>query len=231
MHPTTIGRYQARLLVDIIVPVDPIKARAPSRHVPSVYRRSENDANHDQNEPTLSNKFSLPTENPFPIAMIGCGGITAHHLSAYRDAGWEVSALCDLDLDRAKARRDQFFPKARIYQDYQKLLASEEAPILDVTTHPEERVAILRDCIEARRHILSQKPFTTDLSIGQELCDLADRYGVTLAVNQNGRFSPISTPLERRSSRARSEFPSQLTFPFTGITPGWQGPLSNRSSI
>ncbi len=143
-----------------------------------------------KSEPLLSTKFSLPTKNPYPIAMIGCGGITEHHLSAYRDAGWEVSALCDLDLERAKARRDQFFPKARIYQDYRKLLASEDAPILDVTTHPEERVAILRDCIEAKRHILSQKPFTTDLSIGQELCDLADRNGVTLAVNQNGRFSP-----------------------------------------
>ena len=38
--------------------------------------------------------------------------------------------------------------------------------------------------------MLSQKPFVTDLAVGKRLADLADKMGVTLAVNQNARWAP-----------------------------------------
>jgi predicted dehydrogenase len=38
--------------------------------------------------------------------------------------------------------------------------------------------------------VLSQKPFVLDLGIGERLVELADRQGVKLAVNQNGRWAP-----------------------------------------
>jgi predicted dehydrogenase len=38
--------------------------------------------------------------------------------------------------------------------------------------------------------VLSQKPFVTDLDQGERLCALAERRGVRLAVNQNGRWAP-----------------------------------------
>lgn len=36
------------------------------------------------------------------IGLIGCGGISAHHLAAYRKAGYRVVALCDRTRDRAE---------------------------------------------------------------------------------------------------------------------------------
>jgi predicted dehydrogenase len=62
--------------------------------------------------------------------------------------------------------------------------------VVDVATHPAERVAIMRAAIAAGKHILSQKPFVTDLDVGQRLVDLAEKKGVKLAVNQNGRWAP-----------------------------------------
>ena len=38
--------------------------------------------------------------------------------------------------------------------------------------------------------MLSQKPFVLDLDQGEELVSLADKNGVKLAVNQNGRWAP-----------------------------------------
>jgi predicted dehydrogenase len=38
--------------------------------------------------------------------------------------------------------------------------------------------------------VLSQKPFVLDLALGGRLAALADRQGVVLAVNQNGRWAP-----------------------------------------
>ena len=36
------------------------------------------------------------------IGMIACGGITKHHLQEYRKAGYAVTALCDVVVNRAK---------------------------------------------------------------------------------------------------------------------------------
>ncbi|QEG41821.1 Gfo/Idh/MocA family protein [Roseimaritima ulvae] len=125
-----------------------------------------------------------------PIGLIGCGGIAKHHLEAYRDFGLNVVAVCDLQAELATELRDRFFPDAQVFTDHHRLLADESIEVVDVATHPEPRVGLIQDCLAARRHVLSQKPFVLDLDVGQQLCDMADRQGVRLAVNQNGRFAP-----------------------------------------
>ena len=60
------------------------------------------------------------------IGLIGCGGISAHHLAAYREAGWEVVALCDLNGDAATRRGEEFYPDATRATDYRDLLARQE---------------------------------------------------------------------------------------------------------
>jgi predicted dehydrogenase len=124
------------------------------------------------------------------IAVIGCGGISEFHLRAYRQAGWDVVALCNRTVGKARARQKEFFPKAEVYADYRDVLRRADVEVVDITTHPEERAAIIRDSIAAGKHVLSQKPFVTDLDVGERLVDLADRKGVKLAVNQNGRWAP-----------------------------------------
>jgi predicted dehydrogenase len=62
--------------------------------------------------------------------------------------------------------------------------------VVDIATHPGERAGIIQEAIAAGKHILSQKPFVTDLDLGQRLADQAEKKGVRLAVNQNGRWAP-----------------------------------------
>lgn len=124
------------------------------------------------------------------IGLIGCGAITNEHLTAYRAAGYQVVALNDLMLERARARRDEFYPHATVYEHLGDLLADELVEVVDVTTHPTERPALVRAALEAGKHVLSQKPFVLDLEEGEYLANLADRQGVRLAVNQNGRWAP-----------------------------------------
>ncbi|MCX6015173.1 MAG: Gfo/Idh/MocA family oxidoreductase [Chloroflexales bacterium] len=129
------------------------------------------------------------TYNP-AIALIGCGGITQHHLNAYKNAGYKVVALCDVDAARAEARRQEFFPEAQVYTDAQALLRRDDIEVVDIATHPAERVPLLHAALGARKHVLSQKPFVLDLDEGERLVELAERNGVKLAVNQNGRWAP-----------------------------------------
>lgn len=124
------------------------------------------------------------------MGLIGCGGISEMHLRAYQNAGYEVVALCSRNRERVEARRREFFPQADIYLDYRELLARGDIEVVDITTHPRERVAIIEAAIDAGKHILSQKPFVVDLDVGLRLADRADARGVLLAVNQNGRWAP-----------------------------------------
>jgi predicted dehydrogenase len=124
------------------------------------------------------------------IGLIACGGITEFHLKAYQHCGYEVVAFCDPDIARAEKRRDQFNPKGMVTTDYNDVLAREDIDVVDIATHPKERVAIIEAALTAKKHVLSQKPFALSLETAEHLVKLADDNGVKLAVNQNGRWAP-----------------------------------------
>lgn len=124
------------------------------------------------------------------IGLVGCGGISEMHLRAYKNAGYEVVALCSRDRERVEKRRGEFYPQADTYLDYRELLARDDVDVVDLTPHPEERVPIIEAAIDAGKHILSQKPFVVDLDVGERLVERAQVRGVKLAVNQNGRWAP-----------------------------------------
>jgi len=138
----------------------------------------------------------LPYLPPLPkryrpaIALIGCGGISEYHLAAYKKMGLNVVALCDVDESRARKRQEQFYPDAQVYTDYQSVIAREDIEVIDAATYPEVRVEIMNAALNAKKHVLSQKPFVTDMAEGERLVALAERQGVKLAVNQNGRWAP-----------------------------------------
>jgi predicted dehydrogenase len=124
------------------------------------------------------------------IGLIGCGGITKYHLMAYHNAGFHVAALCDVDIERARERGDEFFPDAAVYSEHRQLLRRDDIEVVDIATHPPIRPALIQNAIRAGKHVLSQKPFVLDLDVGRSLVDLADQHGVKLAVNQNARWAP-----------------------------------------
>src|SRR5262244_2015311 len=124
------------------------------------------------------------------IGVVGCGGIATQQLNAYRHAGFRLTALCDHTESKARAYQERFYPEAFVTTDYRELLRRDEIEVVDITTHPEDRVEIIEEALGAGKHVLSQKPFVVDLDVGERLVELADARGVRLAVNQNGRWAP-----------------------------------------
>lgn len=135
------------------------------------------------------------------MALIGCGGITVHHLDAARAHGVEVVAFVDPDLGRAEKRRAETNPAATVHRDHREVLSRPDIEVVDIATHPAERAQLIEDALMAGKHVLSQKPFVLDLAVGRRLVELADRQGRRLAVNQNGRWAPYFSYL-RQAVRA-----------------------------
>jgi predicted dehydrogenase len=138
----------------------------------------------------------LPYKPPMPkvyrpkIGLIGTGGISASHLDAYRTAGWEVAALWNRTQAKAKVKAAEYCPAARIVGDWRDILTNPQIDVVDITLHPEHRAPIIEAALKAGKHVLSQKPFVSDLKVGAKLVALAEANNVFLAVNQNGRWSP-----------------------------------------
>ncbi|MEQ8967509.1 MAG: Gfo/Idh/MocA family oxidoreductase [Azospirillaceae bacterium] len=140
--------------------------------------------------PDLDYRPPLPRTWRPRIALVGAGGISAAHLAAYAGAGLDVAVICNRTLAKAVERRDRYFPEAEASDDIRGTLTRRDIQVVDLTPHPAERFAMIEAAIAAGKHVLSQKPFVLDLDAGLGLVDLADRRGVVLAVNQNGRWAP-----------------------------------------
>jgi len=123
------------------------------------------------------------------IGIIGCGGIVFSHLAAYKKAKYKIVAMADINEKNLKEKADMV-PGVKTFTDYRELLKMKEVEVVDCATHPEERVQIIKDSLNAGKHVLSQKPFVTDLQIGEDLVKLAEEKKLLLAVNQNGRWNP-----------------------------------------
>ncbi|MCA0271361.1 MAG: Gfo/Idh/MocA family oxidoreductase [Proteobacteria bacterium] len=138
----------------------------------------------------------LPYQPPMPryyaprIGVVGAGGIVAAHLDAYRTAGWEVAAICNRSIGKARERVAEFAPQAWVTARYQDILSDPSIDVVDITPHPADRLPMLEAALKAGKHVLSQKPFVLDLAEGRRLVNLARDQGVKLAVNQNGRWAP-----------------------------------------
>jgi len=176
-----------------------VKPKAPCSIGRIMAKKEKTQDEYSLNKKTSEQKIAAPKLDYQPrepknytpnIALIGCGGITQTHLTAYKEAGYSVVALCDINRDNAKKRQQEFYPEAKIYTNHAEVLKRDDIEVLDIATHPPERVPLIKEALNARKHVLSQKPFVLDLDTGEKLADLADRKGVKLAINQNGRWSP-----------------------------------------
>jgi len=148
----------------------------------------------------LGNGLTLPEINyqpSFPagyspgVGIIGCGAVVKRsHLTAYAKSGVNVAGVYDLRPEATQGVCEQF-NVSRVCGTLDELLEDPSIEVVDIATPPEVRVPLMRQALEAGKHILAQKPLAPTV-------EEADDRGLKLAVNQNGRWLPpwrISTLL------------------------------------
>lgn len=132
-----------------------------------------------------------PVGLPSPgIGLTGCGAISEMHLGAYKRLGLDVRALCSRTLSKATDRAREFYPHAAVFESQAEMLQQASIEIVDITTHPEGRADLVREALNAGKHVLSQKPFALSLDEGLSLVEFAEGRSLSLCVNQNGRWAP-----------------------------------------
>ena len=104
-------------------------------------------------------------------AVVGCGAAAERYLTTVDRSPLSISAVCDTDIDRARALGGSH--DATAYADLEALLAAEEAPlVLNLTSHA-AHAPVTRQCLSADRHVWSEKPLAADPATAFELVELA----------------------------------------------------------
>lgn len=138
----------------------------------------------------INYKPSFPADFRPGIGVIGCGGIVrSAHLPAYRKYGLNVVGAYDIRPEAARAAQQEFgFLHA--YEALDDLLANPAIQVVDIATHPDQRVPLIQRALAAGKHILAQKPLALDVAAARGVVAEASARGLTIAVNQNGRWAP-----------------------------------------
>ena len=128
----------------------------------------------------------MPTK-PLPIVIIGCGGIVNDaHLPAYRQAGFDVQGVYDIDHEKASAIAAQWGMKD-VYQDIQT--AAQQQAVFDLALPPSAVVNVLNE-LPNGAVVLIQKPMGQDYAEAQKIVATCQRKNLTAAINHQLRFAP-----------------------------------------
>lgn len=141
-------------------------------------------------EHDLEYRPSFPAGYRPGIGIVGCGAIVrSSHLPSYASYGQRVVGVYDVRPEATVGVREEYGVET-VFDELGELLGHPDIEIVDIATHPDVRPALIRDALAAGKHVLAQKPLSADLATARALVHEAEQLGLTLAVNQNGRWAP-----------------------------------------
>ncbi|MFY9288208.1 MAG: Gfo/Idh/MocA family oxidoreductase [Alphaproteobacteria bacterium] len=114
------------------------------------------------------------------VAIVGCGYVAALYAQTFvNHPELELVGAYDKMAERTKGFCEFF--KTRPFQSLDALLAESGAEIIANLTNPREHYAITKACLEAGRHVYSEKPLGMTASEARELVSLAQSRGLSLS--------------------------------------------------
>lgn len=133
--------------------------------------------------------------NKVRVAVIGAGHLGNYHcqkMVAIENA--DLVAICDLDLEKAKAKADEYSCAAT--SDYKSLVEKVDAVLIATSTPTHYEIA--KFFIENKKPVFLEKPITETVSQAEELCQLAKENKVIIQVGHVERFNPALVEAQKK---------------------------------
>lgn len=120
------------------------------------------------------------------VGVIGFGlaGCAFHAPVISAVSGLRLAAI----LERSGLSAAALYPEVRIVRSLEELLAIETIRLVVIATPNEFHFSYAKQCLEAGREVVVDKPFTTDASEAAQLVSLAEKLGRIITVYQNRRW-------------------------------------------
>ena len=103
-----------------------------------------------------------------------------------------IAAVEDLRLAAVLQRHEntaaEIYPGVKIVRTVEEMLSNESIKLVAISTPNDTHFSYVKACLEADRHVVVDKPFTTTLAEAKELAELARKRGRLLTVYQERRL-------------------------------------------
>jgi len=128
----------------------------------------------------VASPSSIGKNGKIRVGEIGCGSVSGSYLPNLTSKTFvEVVSVCDIKIDRAKKRAEQF-KVPNVYPNIDEMLAGVPFDLLVNTTSMPSHGPINKKALQAKRHVWTEKPMALEVKFARELLDLAKRNGVHL---------------------------------------------------
>jgi scyllo-inositol 2-dehydrogenase (NADP+) len=120
------------------------------------------------------------------VGLIGFGlaGRAFHAPLIHVVSGLRLAAI----LQRSSSSASEIYPQARIVRSLDELLSISSLRLIVVATPNLSHFPLAKQCLEAGRDVVVDKPFTTTFDEARQLVALAEKLGRLLTVYQNRRW-------------------------------------------
>jgi predicted dehydrogenase len=120
------------------------------------------------------------------VGLIGFGfaGRTFHAPVISAVEGLRLAAI----LERHGSEADEAYPKAHVVRSLDKLLAIDSLQLIVIATSNTSHFELAKQCLQAGRHVVVDKPFTTTYAEAAELVSIAQKQQRIITVYQNRRW-------------------------------------------
>ena len=118
------------------------------------------------------------------LAAYGMSGRVFHAPFISTNPHFELIAV----TERSKELSREKYPDACIVRSFGELIGLEGLDLVVINTPDSTHYEYARRALEAGKHVVVEKPFTTTVAEAEELVALAASRGLTLSVYQNRRW-------------------------------------------
>ena len=135
--------------------------------------------------------------NKLRVAILGAGLIAPNHAAGYQELPdlAQVVTVCDTNRENAENLAVMF--DARISSDYREVLADPGVDLVDVLLPHHLHYEVAMAAIQAKKHLLLEKPVAVTYQQSLEICRAAKKAGIHFGVAENTRYIPAYIEAEK----------------------------------
>jgi len=114
------------------------------------------------------------------IALVGCGFVADYYMATLGSYPWiRVAGVFDIDADRLETFCAYY--KLNRYESFDTLLRDRQVTIVLNLTNPRAHYDVSLRCLEAGKHVYSEKPLAMGYADAEQLVRLAEERGLIIS--------------------------------------------------
>jgi predicted dehydrogenase len=126
----------------------------------------------------------------FSVAVVGAGAIGLDHIASFNlHPAAKVVALADVSPERAREAAGRF-GITEVVGDYRVLLSRPDIDVVSIAVPNYLHASVALDALRAGKHVMLDKPMTTNARDAARLVAEASKRKVLLMIGQSMRFPP-----------------------------------------